>query len=355
MSTEQLRRNHLLEQAIRDLLSSGTSPSISEIEDKYASLVASSDPGKPFTEKVALQEDEVSSSSKMNKSLVSISSDLSILYQGLIQTTAKMLNYGDRWKRKSSAIETKLDRLIDKTKSILTLTQNIEGYFSFVEDNFADLTKVDLTYTTAGVDSSLGLVSIIPKKNSSLSPLIPGLASTRFSLLNKQNITATSTTGSSSIANLLNNSPWMYRAFASTAAQSRTAELLFEFKQTEKLNKLFLKLHSSATTSPLVITPLYSTNGFNYQQLPLAQPSISTVSSASFIFPEIEVKFLKFILLKEGHDYLEKLQYVYEFGFNSLSLFHRTYEEDSSGELVSKIHTITSPDGTTKKFNMLVL
>ena len=212
MSTEQLRRNHLLEQAIRDLLSSGTSPSISEIEDKYASLVASSDPGKPFTEKVALQEDEVSSSSKMNKSLVSISSDLSILYQGLIQTTAKMLNYGDRWKRK-----------------------NIEGYFSFVEDNFADLTKVDLTYTTAGVDSSLGLVSIIPKKNSSLSPLIPGLASTRFSLLNKQNITATSTTGSSSIANLLNNSPWMYRAFASTAAQSRTAELLFEFKQTEKL------------------------------------------------------------------------------------------------------------------------
>jgi len=76
-----------------------------------------------------------------------------------------------------------------------------------------------------------------------------------------------------------------------------------------------MKLHQSAQSKAMVITPLYSVDNYNYSQLPTVSYTQEALDTCTFNFTSIEAKYIKFILTKEGPDGRSNLgRYSYEFG-----------------------------------------
>ena len=93
------------------------------------------------------------------------------------------------------------------------------------------------------------------------------------------------------------------------------------------------------------VTPLYSTDNVNFNQLPTTTFTQEGRTSLVFSFSEISAKWIKFILTKRGPDPSGANDFFgYQFGFKNIKFWQQGFSTESAQHFVSAPLFVTDPD-----------
>jgi hypothetical protein len=101
--------------------------------------------------------------------------------------------------------------------------------------------------------------------------------------------------------------------------------------------------------------PLLSADNHNYTQLPISAFKKSAVDKTTFMFPSTSARYIKFVMTKRGHDYVDEKQYVYEFGMDQILLYNEGYREDTEAVFMSQPLSVNDIYGEPQPFSKIVL
>jgi len=333
-SVSKIYSELVLEDIIKELLKNETSPTLSAILSAVNDYTY--DTSKPRTNLVEYQvsKGESASASKMNNTMTSIYKDLVVSYNSLIDVANQSTKRFERWRTKAALLEQRLQDIIQRISQLTLLNEDTAGLINFVQDNFVNFTNIDKSNTTARVDIKRNHISIgTATTNTTKYHILDYVdrSDIQFSVLTKNGIISTLSAQESDIINIFNSVDNYFQEKVYTNKPiSVSCELKVDLGSNHSLSRIDVDVHSASSTSPIEITPLYSVDNKNWNQLPGQTYSLSVYDTATFQFTTISARYIKFLLRKIGHDILQNLTYLYEFGFDEISLYNEEYSEISS-------------------------
>lgn len=358
----------IIEDIIRKKLQSGIAPTIEEIEKELAAFLASNNVSQPLfdSNNYKVERSAESSASKYNQANDQIKQDMDIAFRALFKSTRQAVQLFNRWETKATKLENRIIGLEARINRLLNSVQDTAGYFNTVGDKFTDTTKIDLDLSkNININLQHNLVSLAKVSGSSssvsrifLNDLDP--SQVRFNVLTAGSVIRVSDEQNTAPLYAFKdvNLFWKTNVYTQSRVSPMLAELNVSFIEPVQISKINLLLHSSQSNSLMRITPMYSTDGINYARLPISNTIAEVLDKAEFVFPELSVLKLKFILEKRGHDYIDSSGfYVYEFGAKEISLYKEVFSDDPNfvGLLISKPLNIRKPDGSNVLFNKVAL
>jgi hypothetical protein len=355
------QRNILLEEAIQELLDENINPTVELVAERLAAKLEETPLEEPiFDDTSALVTSHTSSSAELsNTTNTLILSDLLTLYRSMFLLTNDSMKSFDRWRAEMQRLESQLDSLDNRVANLLLITQDTEGYFNFVSDNFVDTEKIDLENSDVVVDLGRELVTVGPNNPGATRVFLNNLKDedTVFTVLSQKNFqSVVDAPGSDETFAFDDTSKYWQSRVYMTVPGPVVAEFKVKLGDSPvKLSRITVKLHAANNTSSIQITPLLSTDNFNFSQLPTENFSLSVLRTATFSFTETEATHIKFLMTKEGFDTVDNLAYVYEFGADEISLFSEGFAGDTTAILLSKPLSILGPDGQIAEFNRVTL
>ena len=354
----------LTEQIIRTLLSEGIDPSPGLIQDRFEELTVNNDLSKPLFQAsdFTVERSEASSASQYNSTNNLIAQDLKVAYRHMLTIANSMTENFDRWKTESALLETRLDRLQERINSLLLVGQDTAGYLNFVQDNFRDISKVDLDNTTALVNTDKGYVCFGVSNIGATKIDLTGATNedVSFALLTRRGVVAVNSLEGSQTRYAVSdkNNAWQEQVITSQPGPV-SVELKIKLPVTTTITRIDVDLHQASLNSSVTVTPLLSLDNFNYVQLPIANFSRQVVDKATFQFTAQEALYVKLILTKPGYDLTktdkDQRQYIYEFGVDEVSLYEEGYSTSNSVFLVSEPLSVQDEEGVIQEFSRLTL
>lgn len=350
----------ILEQILRDLLLHGESPRLSTITSDFNTFTATNDISKPLfkstTSKVTWGEN--SSATKNNLTNNTILQDLSVLYKHIFKISEQSLLNFERWKAESQLLEGRLDILTDRINNLLLLSSDTAGFFNFIQDNFVDTSKVDLTNSNAYVNTSKDIVTIGTSSPGATRVNLSSLSNkdVEFTVLSRNNLIATlEAEGSQPVFAISDGSSyWQERVWVSKPGPV-SAELKIHFPEATTLSKIELDLHMSNQSAAVQVIVQYSIDNYTWIQLPTDSFTQSVLRAATFTFTPIQVQYVKFIMTKPGYDSISNGLYAYEFGLDMLAFFNEGFGSNIDSTLISQALSVTGTDGLPEDFGKVVL
>jgi len=365
MSIESTCRELLLTDFIKHKLQSGNLVTYNDINIDFANEIRDLDLSKSQfdAQKWLVTPYSESSASQFNATFTEMQRDMKVLYTEMLNMSANAHATFERWTLEASFLEKRLIDLEDRIENLLLLTKGTEGYHSVIGDNFTDFFNVDKDNTTALVDIKEGEVRLktdgetysriftndIPEQNIS------------FRVYQTSDYIGQVTMARSKLKNLFDQTDlyWWIDVLTKTT-NPVTGELVIKFDEVISLSKISLDFQGSSSAGPVRVTPLYSLDNASYSNVPGSVQEQYTKSSASFSFPEIEVKWIKFILTKEAPDSISRsTQYHFEFGFKEITFFAQSFATtDLSSDaqvMISEPRYETDQNGDAIKFEKLTL
>ncbi len=360
MAIDVTYRQILIEEYIAAKLKAGIIPSAEEIETQIA-LYDEEDLSKPLfdPETYHTVPKEEASASKFNNGFASIRSDIRALYKEMLLLSKTSSEAYERWGLESNVLEKRLIDLQSRIENLLLITQDTDGYKTFIVDNFSDATLVDLTNTTADLDLNGQQIIMGPNSLEGSRIFLNNLASSDVSFRIRTTIDLLSRNDSldADLRNPFNqvNQTW-WTVLQMRTAKPVTCELSIKLGDTPvKLTRIFIEIHDSTKSSPMVITPLYSNDNYNFSQLPTNTYTQEVRSVANFNFSEIEAKYMKFILTKAGPDLGNTDAIDYQFGFKQINFYGEAFGSDTVQQFFSKPLSVEGTDGNPVPFSKLTL
>lgn len=127
-----------------------------------------------------------------------------------------------------------------------------------------------------------------------------------------------------------------------------------------EVSKIFLQTHDSVQSGPFTITPMYSTDGVSYYQLPTVTFTQEIRDKATFAFPETKMRWVKFIMTKQGPDPITSAGFIaqnreYQFGFKKIAFYKEGFDPSVGQLLVSKPLWVLGQDGNALEFSKMTL
>ena len=263
----------------------------------------------------------------------------------------------ERWKEKAQSLEKELVDIEEEIENLLLLSQDTEGYHSILVDNFTDLFSVELANgaTTAKVNTAIG--EVVLSSGTTVSQVFLDdldLHNIKFKI--RSSISARTDMSGTDLRNIFKNTSMVWHTILDTEqVKPVICELIVEFKDTLELNKIEMLLHDAGQSGTMSITPLYSTDDVTYNLLEINDFSKNAVKSASFHFPTINAKYLKFILTKSSPDPSSSEIFRYQFGFKEIRIFKESYVSSTKQTLESTWLSVVKDDGNIKEFEKLTL
>lgn len=362
MSISTTYASLILEQIIKEILEEGTTPTVSEITERYETYLQDNDLDGPLFDydTYSVAKGEASSAAKMASTNSSIRNDLNALYRHLLTLSEQSMINFDRWQAESSLVEKRLNQLNERVNSLLLVSKDTAGYLNYVYDNFNDLSKVDLSYTTAYVDPGKGLATV---RTSTTGITLLDLTNLQeqdieFNVLTRTNLVSSSQSNKSKRVYAFSdkNNYWQERVIMSKPIPV-SVELKVKLSTSAvDISKIEIDLHSASATSAVQVTPLYSTDNFSWQQLPIVNVTASITDKYVFQFPEVSAKYVKFIMTKQGLDSVKNNVYIYEFGADLISFYAEGFTADTGFDLVTQpLYINDAITGTPQQFNKVAM
>lgn len=354
MSVHETYTEVIMQNVIQDLVKQGTALTAGAVVDEFTSRIDGHKLSEPWFEASAISKNQIFSSSSFNNKLATIQQDLDVSFKHLLQQAANSNAAYLRWTKESNRLSAQLKDLQNRLDTLLLITKNTEGYLNYVYDALSDSKKIDTTNSTTYFDSKNGLVSI---GTSSLSRVSLSNATIEFSLLSQNNLISIYEPQLSDIKNISSgkNSFWQKKIIMSQPT-TVTTEILIKFTSSTSFSSIFADFHAANFRSLVSITPMYSTDGYNYSQLPVSNFTQDTLDKAKFQFNSISAKYVKILMTKAGYDYIDSNGgYVYEFGLNTLALRKQAYSTSSSNVFHSSALSITGKNKKLIQFSKLAL
>ncbi len=359
MGIAKTQSEQILEKIIKDMLISGTNPTIEEIEQAFDELTEDEVLGEPFFEAddFVVARKEQSSALKFNNQNTTIHGDLVTAYKTMLEITDKSVLGFTRWNAKTEGLESRLIDLENRIDNLLLIAHDTSGYFDAVGDHFTNTLNVDLTLSD-------GIKVDLENDEVKLSDSSSGATSRVFLNLISSDVTFNLVTGIGQgfHSQVVNTSPhyaftdqerfWKTNAYLPTGTSAVTAELTVRLGDAKTFTRLAFHLHASQNNSATTVTPMYSSDGINYFEIPSVQTSRSITSYGEFTFSPITATHLKIYFEKLGHDVVVDNYYLYEFGAQEISLFNASYSSDPDevGTLISKEFSILDEQEALREF-----
>lgn len=350
MSIETTYRRILTEAYVQDELKKGEIPSAEDIEDKITEIINTMDLTKPQFKADPFKAYPHTSSSALlfNIAQRSILADLRVIYKEMLLLSETSVTSYERWRVETEKLEKQLAALEDRVQNLLLLTKDTEGYKSYIVDNFTDMSLVDRDETTAFVDPVHQGVTIGNDGGVDTRIYISNLntqTDVSFKVRSTNNFVSRADSRTGSLATIFGqlSIPWSTQ-ISMTKVVPVTCELTVKLGTDPiRMNKIIVQLHQAARASEMTITPMYSLDNFNFKQLPTNTFSQSVRSTATFAFDEIELKYLKFILTKEGNDVVASTdKAVYQFGFKTIEFYAEKFALNAPQTLISQPLSVVS-------------
>ena len=364
MSLQSLYRQLLLDMYISNQIKQGNAITSSDIESYLADTVDSLDLSLPQfqSEDYNVVRKEESSALKFNNGFLSILQDLRVLYKSMLELTQTSIEGFERWKFDVDILEKRLIDLENRIENLLLLSQDTEGFHSFFTDNFSDAYYVDRDLTDVAVDIDAQQVFIDPTLSSSTSTTRFFLndledKSVFFKVRTTSNFIGRSDADDSKLTNIFSqlSSSW-WTQIETKKVRPVTCELSVRLGDDPvDVSSIYIQLHDASQSGPMVITPLYSVDNYNFSQLPTNTYTQEVRSNSIFSFPQIQAKYIKFILTKQGPDPGIVDRFVYQFGFKEIGFYSETFTTGEAKVFVSRPISILDSDSNPKDFSRVVL
>lgn len=360
MAIDTTYREILIEEYIASKLRLGIIPSAEEIETQitaYSELDLTEPQFDPDTYHTEPKEN--ASASKFNSGFASIRSDVRALYKEMLGLSKTSSEAYERWGLESKVLEKRLIDLQDRIDNLLLITQDTDGYKTFIVDNFSDATLVDQEITTADLDLNGQQIIMGPSSLEGTRIFLNDLAVADVSFRIRSTIDLLSRTDAldADLRNPFNqaNQSW-WTVLEMRKAKPVTCELSIKLgDKAIKLTRIYIELHDSTKSAPMVITPLYSNDNYNFTQLPTNTYTQEIRTSGNFVFSEIEAQYMKFVLTKAGPDLGNTDAIDYQFGFKQISFFGEAFNIDNKQQLFSLPLSVDGIDGNPVNFSKVLL
>jgi len=364
MSIEATYRTLLTEDYLKSELQRGIAVSALDLEEQVNTLLETLDLSVPqFTaEDYYISMKENASASKFINTFTEIRQDLRALYNDMMTLTRVSMDAYERWAIEAEFIEKKLIDLEDRIENLLILTQDTEGYFSFVNDNFTDLGKVDLDLSTIRLNLDTASVSMKPASLATSRIFLNDIDRERdvsFKVRTTTDFILRRDLPDTQVADLFHQTSKVWWTIIQMKnVRPVTCELTVRLTTGDAIDisRIDIYVHDSSQSSPIQITPLYSTDNVNFTQLPSNTFTQEVRSSATFSFPTVQAVWVKFLLTKKGPDpSLSRNSFDYQFGFKAIEFYEEGFTVGETQSLISKPLWVVQDDGTPLEFEKLVL
>lgn len=363
MAIEQTYRDILVDNYIKENLEQGVLIDGDDVEDRLAELAAG-DYSIPQFAASGHQITRLDSSSaqKTRDTFRGILHDLEPLYEDLIRLAMVNQSTYERWKLEASDLEKQLIDLEDRIENLLLLTQDTDGNFAILVDNFTDASFTDQVNSTAELDLLTGRVQIgatgettnrIFLENLDVGKDVSFKVRTTLNFVNRIDGERTSIQGPFKQES---DNWWTNVRMKKPAPVTAELTVRLDPEGPVALSKIFVDLHHSAESSPVVITPLYSVDNKTFNQIPSNTFSLEVKTDATFVFPEVQAQYVKLILTKTGPDpsSSDKL-FSYQFGFKDIMFFAEGFSANTTQTFYSKARSVVNRSGEVVEFEKLTL
>lgn len=359
---QELYKKVVLERVIRDLIAAGTEVTVQNVKDGLAAFLATNDIAAAQFESDDFEvEAHTSSSAQLyNDTNETIKDDMSVLYSIMFVLGQRSMDTLDRWRNELDRLGTQLDDLDDRITNLLLAAEDTEGFFNFVSDCFIDTSKIDLDESSIVIDLGREQVTLGAAEVDGFTRLnLNNLSNDdiQFSVLTRKNLNSTIRADGSERLNTFNDTSrfWQDRVLM-TQPDPVVTELLVHIGEFPiQISRITMQLHAANTNAAIQVTPLYSTDGFTFKQLPTDSFSQSVLRKATFVFTTVSATHVKFIMTKDGFDFVKDEVYNYEFGADEISFYTETFEDDTSGTFFSTALSVLDEDGNPTEFNKAAL
>ena len=331
MSVSGTAAEQILEDLISVLITAGSSPTTADITSAYNAFVAGRDLSKPLltTDTYKVVADEVSSVDKYNAMKVRVQRDLLVAYTELFNLTDSSMKSYDRWVTGSALIEKRLADLDSRIDSLLLLTQDVDDFVHFTEENFTSVDFIDLENSTVTIDPILRRVSI-PASNTGATRInLNGLLTKdiEFNVLSRSQLVVVREAPNTSPLYAVHDTEqsWQSRVYMASSAKPVLAEYQITMSEAVDISKIRIQLHASNTGSTIQVTPLLSADGINFTQIASNNFTSAVLKNTVFTCAPTSTKVVKLLLTKISPDTVDGKFYVYEFGATDIAIFSEGY------------------------------
>jgi len=332
MGIEATYKDIELQKQILALLEAGEIPSYTEIENLLVDLDTNYDFSKPQFKAVDHKIDETSyeesSVSKYAAMITAVYKDLKVLYDELKLLTEQTINLQERWEVELRSIENSAMHLEDRVGNLTLLAQDTEGYVSFILENFKDTSKIDKLNTfNLAVNPATHTISLAPSSRS-YQAIALNLKPTdvSFKVSSRNAGTQRQVQKSDIMYAFKDEAQYWHTQLLTNSVGTAVGELKVHLSDTPiAFSRIEIFTNVANKTSALQITPMYSVDGYLYQQLPGNLVTQSIVDVGIFVFETIEATDVKFIFTKTSWDDKDGNQYVYEFGAKHIQFFNEAF------------------------------
>lgn len=355
----------IYEKIIKDILIEGSSPTVSVINTEYDSFITDNDITKPLfiSKNYKVTSGDCSSASLYNTGNSLILQDLRVLYRHLFKISDRIIETFDRWRNETKILDSRLNSLESRITSLLLISEDIEGYFNFVQDDFVDASKTDMSETTAYLNVDKNVVSIGTNSIGATKIDLDSLAerNLEFAVLSQRYISSVVSADQSKLINAIRDATNFWQEKVYTIRPTPISiELKVKFGTTQTISRIDVDLHASNSNSLMQITPMYSIDNYNYKQLPIANFTREVSDKTTFQFSPVSASEVKFIITKKGYDQVQNKQYVYEFGVDELSFYNEGFPTSamttSSGVIfMSKALSVLDTNKVPENFSKVTL
>jgi hypothetical protein len=352
----------VLNEILLDILLAGEVPSLTVISKRYNAYIAAHNPSLPRFSSIDwhVEPKDSSSASFFNSTNQTIQKDLIAIFRYLFQTSDKALVNFQKWRSEVQLLDTKIDALTSRITNLLLLATDTEGYFNYIQDNFADTHKVDQVNTTAFVNIAKNVVYIGTSASGATRLDLSSVQASdvNFTVLTRNNLVSVVSAEGSKPLNAISdsNNYWQERVFTSKPG-ALSAELKIKLPSSLTVSRIDLALHMANQNGATQITPMLSTDNYNWANLSIDSSTRSVTGATLFQFAPTAVQWIKLILTKSGPDQLDTGIYGYEFGLDVFALFNEGFDTNPviASTLISAPLSVLDNSGAVVPFSKLTL
>lgn len=214
MTIENIQKKRFLETIYKMYYALGSDPSDSEISNLYGRYFSRFAPGSPLN----VPYDDLNSQSKidqdtLNRIMVHIIFNLDVLYESFYEQIEELYSIVNSYNSRIESIRSKRAEIEKRVDDQLFSIRNTDGFYYSVTEAFNDLSKTDVRFTSALVDTENRKLEI-PKLNSGLFNYVGNLFSkssnATLEVIFEGAVVKTETVSLENAFNGLNNFDWKY-------------------------------------------------------------------------------------------------------------------------------------------------
>lgn len=368
MNIQQLYLEKITQEILLEMLKDGTIPSSPALAEALRDKKAERTLSAPVSvqPRVAVERFEQASAKKFNDIMTNVISDIDVLYDALLNTEQQVYLGGARTFKELSRLQKEAQRLNDRADRLLLITANTEGLLSIVGDSFDTTERINLEETTALIDTASGSAQLSYYEGTE----ITGIAELDLSRLRDEDIRVTPLdpaltrnpgTHNSSLVDMVRESdhPWMYTVASRSTVPSASIEVVIDLNravpdlQDLTINRISFKPY--LTNNSILLAAQYSSDGVSWKAIPVTDPIRRLVGPTLYLFEDVSLRYLKFIITKDSPDSPIAAGSEYRFGIEHVGIYSKKQSFVTSSQLVSAPLFPLAQDGSYKNFSNAAL